>query len=318
LVRLGRVQRFNGFELPRVLTAPQASRLNITPGRIRTEVRRGNWQRLASRIVLARPDEPTGADWAEVGVALAGRGAAVTGWDALRARGLGDRVPPGPLVLVLSPRGLNRVVGGVRLRRTDRPFVRTQVSVHSATLPLAPIVATARAVADAALEYQDADRVRALVTSAVQRRACRIEDLLAELRAGPRNGSRLLRLALVDAIDGARSAAEATAVGKLRRAPVPSFELNVPIFDAPGRLMYVVDVLWRELRTVLEIDSREYHFSERAWKATMDRHNQLTRRGLAVTHYPPSAVTKRGWTGEVVDWLTERAAELGVRYRPRP
>ncbi|MGH8962573.1 MAG: hypothetical protein ACRDWT_15530 [Jatrophihabitantaceae bacterium] len=84
--------------------------------------------------------------------------------------------------------------------------------------------------------------------------------------------------------------------------------------DRFGQLLYVVDVLWRELRAVLEINSREYHLSEREWKATMDRHNELTRYGLAITHYPPSTVGKRGWSGEVADWLRERASELGVAY----
>jgi hypothetical protein len=306
------MRMINGFELPRVLTPIQAHRLDLTRARIRTELRRGNWQRLATGIVLTRPDDPTRADWIEVGLALAGSRAALTGWDAVRVRGLGDRLPPNRIVTVLTRSGMNRVVGGVRLRRTARPFTRTIRSVHAESLPLVPVVSTARAVTDTALEYRDVGRVRALVTSAIQRRACRIEDLLAELRDGPRNGSRPLRLALADAADGARSAAEAAAVSKLRRSAVPAFELNVPVVDRAGRLIYVVDVLWRELRAALEIDSREYHLSEQDWRATMNRHNELTRHGLAVAHYPPSAVAKRGWSSEVLEWLTARAGELGV------
>ncbi|MEO8888766.1 MAG: hypothetical protein ABI429_05670 [Jatrophihabitantaceae bacterium] len=307
--------KINGFEVPRVLVPAQAERLAITRGQIRTELRRGNWQRLASGVVLTRPDEPTRVDWAEVGVALAGPGAAVSGWDALRVRGLGDRAAPSDHVIVLSRHGMNRTVGGVRLRRTTRPFARTIVSAQSPTMPLTPIVSVARAVADAALEYQDAARVRALVTSAIQRRACRVQDLLVELQAGPSNGSHLLRLALADAADGARSVAEATASGKLARTAVPAFELNVPVVDGHARVIYVVDVLWRELRAVLEIDSREFHLSETHWKATMARHNALTRGGLAVAHYPPSAVARRGWGAEVIAWLHARADELGVTDR---
>jgi hypothetical protein len=162
-------------------------------------------------------------------------------------------------VRVTSPAGMSRVVGGVQLCRTSRPFTWTTVSVLSDELPLLPVVAIARAVADTALRDPDRARVRALVTSSIQRRACRIEDLLAELRAAPRNGSGSLRVALADAVDGARSAAEARALGRLRRAPVPAFEMNVPVMLA-GRASYYVDFLWRALRAVLEIDSREYHF----------------------------------------------------------
>lgn len=107
---------------------------------------------------------------------------------------------------------------------------------------------------------------------------------------------------------GARSAAEAAAAAaaaRLGRGGVPPFELNVPVVDEQGELIFVVDVLWRELRAALEIDSREYHFSETDWLATLDRHNELTRYGLAVSHYAPSIVTKRGagWVAEVDDWL---------------
>ncbi len=302
----------NGYQLPRILTAAQAGRLGLTRARTRTELRRGNWQRLASGVLLTRPDEPTRADWAEVGVALAGPGAAVTGWDALRAAGFGERTapPPSPPV-VLARAGMNRVVGGVRLRRTSRPYTARTVPAAADLLPLTPVVSPARAVADAALEYRDRAAVRALVTSAIQRRACRLDELLAELAGVPRNRSAGLRSALADAADGARSVAEARAARCLARAPVPGFELNVPIVRG-GRVLYVVDVLWRALRAALEIDSREYHFAEADWKATMARHNTLTGLGLAVTHYPPSAVARPGWAEQVRAWLAGRAAELGV------
>ncbi len=50
------------------------------------------------------------------------------------------------------------------------------------------------------------------------------------------------------------------------RGSVPPFELNVPIVDEYGRLLYVVDMLWRELRAALEVDSREYHFGVEDWR----------------------------------------------------
>jgi hypothetical protein len=96
-------------------------------------------------------------------------------------------------------------------------------------------------------------------------------------------------------------------------ARVPAFELNVPIVRN-GKVIVVVDALWRTLRAALEIDGREYHFSEQEWKATMRRHNALTRFGLALTHYPPSEIFDRasGWTNDVRDWLAARSAEIGV------
>lgn len=88
--------------------------------------------------------------------------------------------------------------------------------------------------------------------------------------------------------------------------------MNVPVVDERGTVIYVVDLLWRELRAALEIDSREFHFSEADWRAALARHNELTRFGLSVTHYPPSATRAPRWDAEVAYWLRRRAAELGV------
>jgi hypothetical protein len=89
--------------------------------------------------------------------------------------------------------------------------------------------------------------------------------------------------------------------------------MNVPVVLA-GQARYYVDFLWRALRAVLEIDSRDYHFTEADWRNTMTRHNALIAAGFAVTHYPPSLVGRPGWADEVGDWLRARARELGVPY----
>ncbi len=294
-------------------------RLAISRSRMRTELRNRRWQALAAGVVLTRPDEPTREDWADVGVLLAGRGSAVTGWDAVRARGIGDPGPPNRLVTVLSPDITGRVVGGVRIRRTDRPF-ETTVQPLGAPLEHLPLAALPRAVTDAALDYRTLGPVRALVSAAVQRRHCAVPDLLAEYSAGPRNNSRLLRIALADLLDGARSAAEAAAVRKLGRGGVPAFEVNVSIVDAAGRLLRVVDLFWRALRAVIEIDSRAFHFSEADWQATLARHNELTRHGLALLHYAPRAVTARGSTfvTEVAAWLRVARRRVGRADAGRP
>jgi len=306
------MQRFAGFELPRVLVPATARRLGITRARQRTEISRGNWQSIARGVVLTRPDKPSRADWADVGLALAGPSGALSGWDALRLRGLGDRTPPRSPVLVITHEEVARVVGSVRIRQTDRAFTVSMTSANHPESPFTPIVSAARAVADAALGYPSLAPVRALVTSAVQRAACELAELAVELEAGPQNGSYYLRRALQDTGYGARSVAEAEAAHRLRGADVPPFEMNVPVVDGRGTVIFVVDVLWRALRAALEIDSREFHFSDADWRATLARHNELTRYGLSVTHYPPSETRAPGWTAEVACWLRRRAAEVGV------
>lgn len=301
---------------PRVLTVAGARRLGYTDAMVRTELRRRRWQRLTSGIVLTRPDEPSRDDWINAGMTLGGSTAVLSGWDAARLRGLGPNRPPGTEVLMIVAAGHNRVLGGVRLRPSDRRIVSTTISALDDRLPSVRVAGTARAVADTALECPTLAPVRAMVTAAVQRGLCSAEELQEELDAGPRNGSGHLRRALEDVFGGAASISEAELADLMRAAQLPPFELNVTIVGASGRQLAVADVLWRELRAVLEVDSREYHFLEPQWERTMRRHNRLTRCGLAVTHYPPVDLRDRPREVaiEIDDWLRARACELGVRY----
>jgi hypothetical protein len=282
--------RVSVIEIPRVLPVRGWAAGGITPARVRAEVRRGQWRRLARGFVLTRPEDPQRCDWATIGLALGGDGSALSGWDALRLRGLGDRRPPRGPVLVLARRGGNRRIGEVRVRGSVRPFESWRTSALDPLYPAIRVATVPRALSDFAAS-QSPTAVRAAVTAAVQRGRCTPQELARELDASTRNGSAALRRALSDLLDGVRSVAEAVAVDRLRGAPVPPFEVNVRLVDATGRLIAVADVLWRDLRAVLEIDSREFHFSEDDWKATTARHNRLTASGFTVTHYPPSVIS---------------------------
>ncbi|HZE50171.1 MAG TPA: hypothetical protein VE074_11455 [Jatrophihabitantaceae bacterium] len=253
------------------------------------------------------------------GLAAGGPNSALSGWDAVRLAGLGTRAPPNPDVLVLTTRGESRRVGHAWIRKVKPPLAASLTSAEDPNLPLVRVVPLARAVVDTAIVDGRLRPVRALITSAIQRQLCSAEELCEAARHAPRRDSATLRCALADVVAGARSVAEAEAAQLLRASPVPAFELNVPVVYA-GRVIAVADVLWRELRAVLEIDSREFHFSESEWKSTMTRHNRLTRAGVAVTHYPPSGIRNRGadWAAEVADWLHGRAQELGLPFRLAP
>jgi hypothetical protein len=95
-------------ELPRVLIPSVAGDLGISDARTRAELRRGKCRTIARRAVLTRPEEPTRADWAALGIALGGPTAAMSGWDALRILDLGTEQPPTEEVLVLSRHASNR------------------------------------------------------------------------------------------------------------------------------------------------------------------------------------------------------------------
>jgi hypothetical protein len=308
---LPRLSAVRPADLPRVLTPAIADICGVSRARARTEIQHGRWRQLARGVVLTRPDEPSRADWALAGLAIVGSHGALSGWDAARLVGIGSRTPPSDDVLVVTTRGGSRRAGRVWIRKVAGPLPCRMTAADDPLLPLARVVMPARAVVDNALQSARARPVRALVTTAVQRELCSVEELTAQLQYAARRNSAALRLALADAVAGARSIAEAEAAELLSVGGVPTFELNAPIVHG-GRVIAVADILWRELRAVLEIDSREYHLSEAEWKATMARHNRLTKAGYAVTHYPPSAIRDGGlaWVAEVDDWLRARALEL--------
>jgi hypothetical protein len=310
--------RGRDVDLPRVLSTRDARNLGMSKDAMEHAIAAFGWQRLTRGFLLTAPGSPTRADWINVGLALAAPTGAISGWDAIRMVGLGEKTPPAAAALVLAREGENRVVGGVRIRPTTRPFTTWLLPGEHPDHPYCHVASVARAVADTARQYRQFRAVRALVTSAVQRKRCTAEDLISELELGPRNHSAHLRRAVADLRAGARSVAEAEAIDILRRSPVPRFEANVPIVTVSGRHVADADCLWRELRAVLEIDSRQFHFEEEDWEATMARHSVLGRYGLAVDHCSPKQIRRDNtvWARGVEQWLRARAADLQVAYRP--
>ena len=193
-----------------------------------------------------------------------------------------------------------------------RPTARLPEAYLQHDLPrLAPV---ARAVADHALELDYLDDVRAITARAVQRRLCTPADLRFELEAGPRNRSALLREAVPDIEAGAWSAPEARAGRALRRAGLGPFEQNAPIQRPCGRFYYA-DFLWRELRAILELDSRTHHFEGPEWEATMERDMELETMDYSVVHRPsPTQASEAKFVESVHRWLTARAAALNLKF----
>ena len=285
--------------LPRVLTRAGALGRGMTPRMIDHRVARGRWRRVLPRTYLT-VDTLTWSDRPAAAIAFAGAGALLSGAAVLHDAGLRSVARPARL-LVLVPRA-NRVrsTSWVRIRRTHR-------LPDPDLVPGPPRVPIARAVADHALTLRRIDDVRTVVAEAVRRRLSTVDEIAAELDAGPRNGSALLRQAVDEVGAGAWSAPEARAARLLRRAGGPPFEQNARI-ELPGGAYYVADFLWRDLWAVLEIDSAEHHLDPADWSATMDRHLGLETAGFSVAHRPPSAVNTYPvrFVRDITAWLANR------------
>lgn len=283
--------------LPRVISRTDALARGVSRHAIDRRLASGRWQRVLPHTYLTA-DSLGWIDRCRAALCFAGADALISGTAALRlcevrAAGGDDAV----LVLV-PPSNRARSTEWVRVRRTARrPERHADLGPRRAEI--------ARAAADFALDARELDNVRALVSEVVRRELCTLDELSHQLRAGPRRGSGLLRQAIAEVSGGAWSAPEARAARELRRARVPRFVQNARI-ELPDGRFYLADFLWSELRAILEIDSVEYHINPVHWRATMDRHLELTTLGYSVIHRPPSLVFREPvrFRSEVLTWLT--------------
>ena len=173
----------------------------------------------------------------------------------------------------------------------------------------------ARAVADAARWLGRLDNVREVVSEALIRNACTLEELAAELHLGGMPWSRLLRVALADAAAGTRSVAEVKFRELLRRSHLPEPLFNAQLFDTRGQFIAMLDAWWPEAGVGAEIDSRRYHLKARDQEATNQRHARIVAQGVLLLHFSPARVETDGLG--IVNEITTAIAN-GMRRSPLP
>ena len=271
----------------------------------------GPWQSMLPGVIVPHRGTPTTFERRLAALAYAGEGAVLTGLDALAEMGVkvrawadDDRVH----VLVPHPRQ-KQSHGFAVVTRTRRP----PEVVLQRGMPCAP---AARAVIDACRRLKDLDRVRGLIADAVQQGRCTPAELLAELRAAPRQRTAAARAVLREVRAGVRSAAEASLRSAFARFGVPVPLWNATVREADGERIAVVDALWREERVVVEVDSMEWHLSPEAYRATQRRQRRLVLAGWTVLSVAPQDVVRdpEGLCREVLAALgAARSAALAAR-----
>lgn len=298
--------------LPWVVTPADAADLRLSRRTVARRVSQGRWQRALPGVYFTFSGSPTEDQRLTAALRYAGPRAVLSGQSALRRYGLRQFAEPSR-VLVLVPHGRRvRSTGAVAVRQTRRlPDPAEQADGF-------PVSGIARATIDAVIGETDLSTVRAVIAAPVQRRLCTVESLHLELRAAPVRGSALARRALSEVAGGARSAPECAALTLFRRARLPAFEANADVYDDQGGWLACADYLWKELRAVSELESREWHLDPSSWERTLRRYRRLAEHGYSVLPLPPSALTRdpAGTVRQVRSWLRRRAAELGVPYRP--
>ena len=288
-----------------LITRSQALACAMTKSELRSKVRAGGrWQVVLPGIYLAHVGLLTAGQREIAATLYAGRGCVITGMAALRWHGV--RVPIEDRVDVLIPATSRRQsLEFVQVHRTERMPERVWLVDG---LRWAPV---ARAACDAVRGQGDLKFTRALVADVVQQGKCSVEQLTAELRAGPSRGSGTLREALADVAAGARSIAEGDLRRLIKVGGLPEPLYNVSLY-AGSSFLAKADAWWSDCGVAAEVDSREWHIKPADWERTLARHGRMSAHGIIVIHLTPRRI--RAEPDGVVAEL--RAALESGRQRP--
>jgi hypothetical protein len=266
-----------------VISREQALETGMTARVLRYRIRGGGpWQLLVPGVYLNHTGTATVDQRDMAALLYAGPRSVLTGPAALRRFDLNAaRLSQ---VDVLVPMAVQRRGAGfARIRRTSRlpEMICVAGEIRYAL--------AARAVADTARSLTSLAEVRAVVAEAVQRNRCPISQLKEELGAGPTRGSARLRQALAEVADGVRSVAEADLRALIRSARLPAPLYNPRLF-AGQVFLGVPDCWWPDYGVALEVDSRAWHFSPRAWQDTLARDARMGAHGIIVLHFTPAQI----------------------------
>ena len=270
-------------EQEQIITRAQAVDCGLSRPEIRHRIRaRGPWQILFPGVYLAVTGTPTQRQLEIAALRRAGSGSVLTGTAALRHHGI--RVPDSALCTVLVAAEHHRQDRGyLRVWPTTRmpEFVFTDGAIRFAD--------AARAVADAARELGSFREVRAVAADAVQRRRCRLDQLIGELAHAPMRQSAWLRQALAEVADGVRSAAEGDLHSLIRAAGLPPPMFNARLYIGPD-LLAVADAWWPDAGVAVEVESREWHLSPEDWERTMSRSRRMGAKGILLVQVSPHQI----------------------------
>jgi hypothetical protein len=267
-----------------VITRRQALAAGVTASSLRHRLGPGNsWQSLMPGVYLAATGTPTIIQQQMAAMLHAGRGSVITGPAALQQHRI--RGPAADLIDVLIPASRRRQNAAfVRLHRTTRMPKRIwRFGPLYYALP-------ARAVADTVRDLTSLRDVRAMVADAVQRSACTVPDLSAELDHGQSVGSKLFREALADVADGIRSTAEGDLKDLLAKSGLPAPLFNASIYDGDGTFIARPDAWWPERGVAVEVDSHEWHLSPHDHTRTLERQRRMGKHGIVVLPFTPREI----------------------------
>jgi hypothetical protein len=216
-----------------------------------------------------------------------GPGAQITGSQALRWHGFRYAGDDDAVHTLIPHDRRRRSIGFVVVERTCR------LDRQPRRLGAVEMCGVARAVADTCRTLSSTQDARAVVAESVQRGKTTVAALSAELSAGQRRGSAMLRRCILEIAAGVRSAPEGEIRELLGRSrALPGVLWNPRLMTAAGHRLPTPDGWIADVGIAIEIDSREYHTSPADWQRTLERHNEFARHGILVLHFTPAQIRK--------------------------
>jgi len=282
-----------------VIRRDQATAGGISAPKIAGLVRRGRWQRVLPRVFAADVDPLHAQVRVRAAWLWAGEDAVIGGNAAAWWLGIEPEIPLSIDVLVPPAR-----------RMTAQPGIRLARSLVGSTERISRkgllVTSPERTCLDLARKGVE-DRME----SALRLRKTTPQQLELSLEAGRgRRGQVMARQSVAEVLLNPWSKPERLAHRLLLNAGIVGWRANPSIPVHRG--VFVPDVVFDDLKLILEIDGHAHHGSPEAFDADRLRQNQLVEAGWTVLRFPASHITAK--PGDFVRTVQRTIARLSAQH----
>lgn len=270
-----------------LISRAQATAVGMSKHAIANRMRYDGWHAVLPGVFLTHAGDLTRRQMLIAALLWAGPEAAIDGRDACRFHGVKAVSPDEHFVeIVIPPQGTVRSTGFVRVRRAGSYQVVKSERLRYVDAATAVIATTRR--------LTNGRAALAVISDALQRRACTELDLLTAHVQGPPRNAALTDQALAAVGLGARSVPEVRFQDLAVASSILPPLLYNPLLRLPDGRLISPDALAEEAALVHETNGRQAHGREDLFEDLQERHQVMTVAGLTVLHNTPRQLWIQG------------------------